>query len=367
MFQNIIQGNFSMPYLRLRIRRDHIIDDALVNLEMVAMDNPQDLKKQLFVEFEGEQGIDEGGVSKEFFQLVVEEIFNPDIGMFTFESETQMFWFNPMSFENDGQFTLIGIVLGLAIYNNVILDIHFPMVVYRKLMGKLGTFEDLKTSHPTLANSLQQFLDYEGDVAEAFLQPFCIGSKDVFGHPHVHLLKENGDNLIVTNDTRQEFVDLYADFLLNKSVEKQFRAFKRGFLMVTDESPIKMLFHPDEIELLVCGSKHFDFQALESAAEYDGGYTSDSTVIRNFWEVIHEFTEDQKRQLLQFTTGSDRIPIGGFSKLKLIVARNGSDSERLPTSHTCFNVLLLPEYRTKEKLRERLLKAITYSKGFGML
>lgn len=49
-------------------------------LEMTSQDNPGDLKKQLFVEFEGEQGIDEGGVSKEFFQLVVEEIFNPDYG-----------------------------------------------------------------------------------------------------------------------------------------------------------------------------------------------------------------------------------------------------------------------------------------------
>lgn len=48
---------------------------------MIAMENPADLKKQLYVEFEGEQGVDEGGVSKEFFQLVVEEIFNPDIGM----------------------------------------------------------------------------------------------------------------------------------------------------------------------------------------------------------------------------------------------------------------------------------------------
>lgn len=70
------------------------------------------------------------------------------LGMFTYDDETHTFWFNPMSFENDGQFTLIGIVLGLAIYNNVILDIHFPMVVYRKLLGKLGTFEDLKFSHP---------------------------------------------------------------------------------------------------------------------------------------------------------------------------------------------------------------------------
>ncbi len=68
--------------------------------------------------------------------------------MFTFDDETRCFWFNPTSFENDGQFTLIGIVLGLAIYNNVILDVHFPMVVYRKLMGKLGVFEDLLKSHP---------------------------------------------------------------------------------------------------------------------------------------------------------------------------------------------------------------------------
>lgn len=69
-------------------------------------------------------------------------------GMFTYDESTKLFWFNPSSFENEGQFTLIGIVLGLAIYNNCILDVHFPMVVYRKLMGKKGTFRDLGDSHP---------------------------------------------------------------------------------------------------------------------------------------------------------------------------------------------------------------------------
>lgn len=68
--------------------------------------------------------------------------------MFTYDESTRLFWFNPASFENEGQFTLIGIVLGLAIYNNCILDVHFPMVVYRKLMGKKGTFRDLGDSHP---------------------------------------------------------------------------------------------------------------------------------------------------------------------------------------------------------------------------
>lgn len=115
---------------------------------MIAMENPNDLKKQLVVEFVGEQGIDEGGVSKEFFQLIVEEIFNPDYGMFICQPDSQAMWFSPTSFESDAQFTLVGIVLGLAIYNNIILAVNFPMVVYRKLMGKKGYFEDLQDWNP---------------------------------------------------------------------------------------------------------------------------------------------------------------------------------------------------------------------------
>ncbi|XP_041822035.1 ubiquitin-protein ligase E3A [Chelmon rostratus] len=364
---SLVQGQQLNPYLRLKVRRDHIIDDALVRLEMIAMENPADLKKQLYVEFEGEQGVDEGGVSKEFFQLVVEEIFNPDIGMFTYDERTKLFWFNPSSFENEGQYTLIGIVLGLAIYNNCILDVHFPMVVYRKLMGKKGTFRDLADANPVLYQSLKELLEYEGSVEEDMMITFQISQTDLFGNPLMYDLRENGDKIPVTNENRKEFVAQYAEYMLNKSVEKQFKAFRRGFHMVTNESPLKYLFRPEEIELLICGSRNLDFLALEETTEYDGGYNRDSRIIKEFWETLHSFGEEQKRLFLQFTTGTDRAPVGGLGKLKMIIAKNGPDTDRLPTSHTCFNVLLLPEYSSKEKLRERLLKAITYAKGFGML
>ncbi|CAL8291071.1 unnamed protein product [Lota lota] len=364
---SLVQGQQLNPYLRLKVRRDHIIDDALVRLEMIAMENPADLKKQLYVEFEGEQGVDEGGVSKEFFQLVVEEIFNVDIGMFTYDETTKLFWFNPSSLENEGQYTLIGIVLGLAIYNNCILDVHFPMVVYRKLMGKKGTLRDLADSNPVLFQSLTELLSYEGSVEADMMITFQISQTDLFGNPLMHDLRENGDQIPVTNDNRKEFVAQYADYVLNTSVEKQFKAFRRGFHMVTSESPLKYLFRPEEIELLICGSRNLDFLALEETTEYDGGYNRDSRIIKEFWETLHSFGDDQKRLFLQFTTGTDRAPVGGLGKLKMIIAKNGPDTERLPTSHTCFNVLLLPEYGTREKLKERLLKAITYAKGFGML
>ncbi|XP_067453856.1 ubiquitin-protein ligase E3A isoform X1 [Thunnus thynnus] len=364
---SMVQGQQPNPYLKLKVRRDHIIDDALVRLEMISMENPSDLKKQLFVEFEGEQGVDEGGVSKEFFQLVLEEIFNPDIGMFTYDDDTKLFWFNASSLENEAQYTLIGIVLGLAIYNNCILDVHFPMVVYRKLMGKKGTYLDLSDSHPVLYQSLKELLEHTGNVEKDMMLTFQISHTDLFGNPVLHDLKEKGDQIPVTKENRQEFVDLYVEYILNKSVDRQFRAFKKGFLMVTNESPMKYLFRPEEVELLICGSRKLDFEALEKTTEYDGGYSKDSQIIKDFWETIHSFGEEQKRLFLQFTTGTDRAPVGGLGKLKMIITKNGSDSDRLPTSHTCFNALLLPEYSSKEKLRERLLKAITYAKGFGML
>ncbi|XP_024945758.1 ubiquitin-protein ligase E3A [Cephus cinctus] len=367
-FLQTVVGQPTNPYLRLKVRRDHLIDDALVELEMVAMENPTDLKKQLVVEFEGEQGVDEGGVSKEFFQLVVEEIFNPDYGMFTMQEDTQTTWFNPTSFESNAQFTLIGVVLGLAIYNNVILDVRFPMVVYRKLLGRKGGFADLEDWSPTLYRTMTELMEYTGDdMPDIFMQTFRVGYKDVFGSVLFHELKENGDELYVTQETKREFADLYADFLLNKSVERQFKAFRRGFQMVTDESPLALLFRPEEIEQLVCGSKIFDFAELEAATEYEGGYTVESEAIRNFWRVAHALPPESQRRLLQFTTGSDRVPVGGLSRLKMVIARHGPDSDRLPTAHTCFNVLLLPDYSTIEKLQDRLLKAINYSKGFGML
>ncbi|KAA8589731.1 hypothetical protein FQN60_013096 [Etheostoma spectabile] len=355
---SMVQGQQPNPYLKLKVRRDHIIDDAL--LEMISMENPSDLKKQLFVEFEGEQGVDEGGVSKEFFQLVLEEIFNPDIGMFSYDDDTKLFWFNSSSLENEAQYTLVGLVLGLAIYNNCILDVHFPMVVYRKLMGKKGTYLDLSDSHPALYHSLKELLQYSGNVEEDMMLTYQISHTDLFGNPILYDLKEQGDQI-------PEFVDMYADYILNKSVERQFKAFKKGFLIVTNESPLKYLFRPEEVEMLICGSRKLDFEALEKTTEYDGGYSKDSQIIKDFWETIHSFGEEQKRLFLQFTTGTDRAPVGGLGKLKMIIAKNGSDTDRLPTSHTCFNALLLPEYSSKEKLKERLLKAITYAKGFGML
>jgi hypothetical protein len=153
---------------------------------------------------------------------------------------------------------------------------------------------------------------------------------------------------------------------LEDSVEQQFAAFAKGFRTVCDSDIMKM-FTVEELELLICGSPNLDFHELEKTTSYDGGFDEDHPTVRMFWEVVHSLDLEQRKKLLFFTTGSDRAPIGGLGRLNLVVARHGPDSDRLPTSHTCFNHLLLPEYKSKDKLRENLLKAIENAEGFGML
>jgi E3 ubiquitin-protein ligase HECTD2 len=136
--------------------------------------------------------------------------------------------------------------MGLAVYNSEILDIRFPPCVYKKLASiddkdsYLGavpslTLFDLKYVMPNLASSLQNLLDYEGDVSEDFMLNFEISYTE-FDVVKTVPLKDGGENITLTNENRKEFVDLYVDFLLNKSIFEQFKAFYQGFYSVCESN-----------------------------------------------------------------------------------------------------------------------------------
>ncbi|KAK3233412.1 hypothetical protein CYMTET_56286, partial [Cymbomonas tetramitiformis] len=251
-----------------------------------------------------------------------------------------------------------------AIYNQVILDVHFPRVVYKKLKSLSPTFEDLKEADPETARGLEQLLAYEGDVENDICRTFEV-EYDYFGQRRTHPLVPGGEHVAVTEENRDLFVELYTRYVLNDSIQKQFEAFASGFLQVCG-GPALTLFRYEELELLVCGLPHLDFEALEKVTQYDGGYTASHATIRHLWTVVHGFSLEEKKRFLFFTTGCDRAPVGGLGHLQFIVQRSGPDSERLPSSHTCFNILLLPEYGSRGKLRAKLLIAIENSEGFGL-
>ncbi|CAO3628009.1 unnamed protein product [Mucor hiemalis] len=237
-FRALFQG-VNSPYLVLEIRRDHIISDTLLQLEEKSI---HDLKKQLRVQFLGEEGVDEGGVQKEFFQLIVREIFDPKYGMFTFNEESRLCWFTPNQVLDDiniREYKLVGLLLGLAVYNSVILDLHFPLALYKKLMDVPIGLSDLRQLDPSLGKGLERLLAFDGDTESEYDRFFQVDIQS-FGHVFTCDLKQNGANTQLTNENRSEFVDLYTHFVLSKSVEKQFDAFREGFQLVCQDSAIKV-------------------------------------------------------------------------------------------------------------------------------
>jgi len=347
-------------FFKIRVRRDRLIEDTLNQLKSTKIN----YKKQLRVEFVGEQGVDEGGVKKEFFQLLIRQLLNPEFGMFITKEDERYLWFNGNSFECSLNFELVGILLGLSIYNSVNLDLRFPNLVYKKLLDEIITLKDLRGFDMQLYTSLTKLLEFDGDVENTFYLTFQI-QYEYFGEKLTYNLKNDGDKIFVTNENREEYVRLYLEWYVHKSVEKQFRPFYKGFQKVVNGDAIK-LFTGEELNVLICGSPNLDFAELEKVTIYEDGYTKDTPIIKYFWEVIHSFNDEQKRKFLFFCTGSDRAPIKGLGSMNFIIMRHGPDSERLPTAHTCFNHFLLPEYATKEKLREKLLTAVNNSEGFGL-
>eukprot|EP00300_Choanocystis_sp_HF-7_P013415 c18288_g1_i2.p1 GENE.c18288_g1_i2~~c18288_g1_i2.p1 ORF type:complete len:662 (+),score=137.80 c18288_g1_i2:100-1986(+) len=355
-------GVGSYPFMTLNVRRNRLIHDTITQLHSMA-DN--ELKKPLQVSFVGEEAVDAGGVRKEFFQIVMEELFDLKYGMFTLNEQTNTFWFNRNSFDAE-EFELVGSLLGIAIYNSIILDLHFPMPVYKILLGHPLRLNDLLPVDPALHSTLVNVLQASEEECASLGLSFEV-SFEHFGESVTEPLKPDGGDIAVDITNRQEFVDLYVQYALEKSIETQVRAFKKGFIKVCGGYCLKM-FAAEELELLICGSKELDFRALEASCQYDGGFTAESVSVKQFWEVVHGFNRDQKKALLFFCTGSDRAPIKGLGNLAqgFTISRNGPDSDRLPTCHTCFNHLLLPEYSSKEKLERFLLTAIQNSKGFGL-
>ena len=348
-------------FFLLKIRRNHLIEDTLneVSKPYVKLQNP------LKVQFIGEEAVDEGGVSKEFFMLLVRKIFDVSYGMFTYNKKTRYFWFNLNSFELKIKYELIGIILGLAIFNKIILDVKFPMVIYKKLLGKEIGLEDMKECDIELYNNLKFLIETKDKNIKENIDTNFTVCIDKFGEKVIIPLKENGENIMIDYDNKNEYVNLYIDWYFNKSIQEFYESFEKGFYRVFDKNLSKIL-SPEELELIICGTQKLDFNELKSAACYEGGYDKNSKSIKYFWEILLKFNEKEKKKFLFFVTGCDRAPIDGLKALSIVISKD-KNIDKLPLAHTCFNNLILPDYQSKELMKKNILIAINYSEGFGLL
>jgi len=208
----------------------------------------------------------------------------------------------------------------------------------------------------------------ENDPAELDLR-FCV-DEDLFGQMRQLELKPGGEDVAVTNDNKQEYVELVIQWRFVSRVKLQMDSFLTGF---NELVPLQLLkvFDDHELELLLCGIGKIDVKDWKHNSVYKSGYHANHIVIQWFWRLVLTFSNEMRSRLLQFVTGTSRVPMNGFKELygsngpqQFTIEKWGSPNN-LPRSHTCFNRLDLPPYESYQELREKLVKAIEGSGTFG--
>lgn len=313
-----------------QVSRKNIVEDALTYL--VKKKAQKNLKKTLKVTFKGEQGIDEGGLTKEFFQLICQQLFDLKYGMFENKNDSFL-WFKLGSISSNLNYELIGIMLGLALYNKTLLDLHFPKVLYKKLVldalkhrglsptpSQQLSLRDLEQLDPqvysTLTNILKLDFAKNPDTGVTFQISYTC-----WDAARVHDLVPNGCEISVTNENKARFVEKYLEWYLCVSVEQQYRPFAVGFFKVLAGSLI-YLFEGDELMRAICGQENLDFKELREGTKYQDGYTEGSVTVKHFWRVLLEdFNEEDKSKFLRFLTGNDRAPLRGLSAIRMVISR----------------------------------------------
>uniref|UniRef100_A0AAQ4RMS3 HECT-type E3 ubiquitin transferase n=1 Tax=Gasterosteus aculeatus aculeatus TaxID=481459 RepID=A0AAQ4RMS3_GASAC len=301
----------------LKLRRNAVLEDSYRRI--LSVKRADLLKARLWVEFEGEKGLDYGGVAREWFFLMSKEMFNPYYGLFEYSAtDNYTLQINPNSGlcneDHLSYFKFIGRVAGMAVYHGKLLDAFFIRPFYKMMLQKPITLQDMESVDSEYFNSLKWIL--ENDPTDLDLR-FTI-DEELFGQTHQHELKPGGADIVITNETKKEYI--HESYLEN--------------------------------------------------TKYKNSYCSNHVVILWFWKTVLLMDAEKRIRLLQFVTGTSRVPMNGFAELygsngpQLFTIEQWGTRDKLPRAHTCFNRLDLPPYESFEELREKLHIAIENAQGF---
>ncbi|KAK9462024.1 uncharacterized protein V1516DRAFT_701414 [Lipomyces oligophaga] len=356
--------------LTINVRRDEVFMDSYRALHFKTAEEIRYSK--LNIRFIGEEGVDAGGVTREWFQVLARQMFNADYALFTpVASDRTTFHPNRTSAVNPEHifyFKFIGRIIGKAIYEGRVLDCHFSRAVYKRILDRLVSLKDMETVDLEYYKSLVWML--ENDITDVITETMSIETDD-YGVKKVIDLIPDGREVSVTEENKKDYVRLVVGYRLLMSVQEQLDSFLTGFYDIVPKDLIS-IFNEQELELLISGLPDIDVDDWRNNTTYQN-YSPSSQQIQWFWRGVRSFDAEERAKLLQFVTGTSKVPLNGFSELegmngvsKFSIHRDYGSKERLPSSHTCFNQLDLPAYDSYESLRSSILLAITEGReGFG--
>jgi len=367
-FRYLCQSNALPSHIKITLSRQTLFEDSYHQIMRLPA---YELRRRLYVIFRGEEGLDYGGVAREWFLLLSHEVLNPMYCLFEYANKNNYsLQINPASHVNPDHlhyFKFIGRFIAMALYHGRFIYSAFTLPFYKRMLNKKLTTKDIESVDPEFYNSLMWIKD--NNLEECGLELYFSADFEVLGQLSHHELKPGGDNVRVNEENKEEYIRLMTDWRMNRGIEEQTKAFLDGFNEVV---PLEWLHYFDEreLELMLCGMQEIDIDDWQRNTVYRH-YTRNSKQVQWFWQFVRQMDNEKRARLLQFVCGTCKVPVGGFAELmgsngpqRFCIEKVGKETW-LPRSHTCFNRLDLPPYKSYEQLVEKMTFAIEETEGFG--
>ncbi|KAF7993940.1 hypothetical protein HCN44_011209 [Aphidius gifuensis] len=360
-------------HCRLEVSRNEIFEESY---RLIMKMRPKDMRKRLMVKFRGEEGLDYGGVAREWLYLLSHEMLNPQYGLFQYSrDDNYTLQINPDSGINPehlSYFHFAGRIIGIAVFHGHHVDGGFTMPFYKMLLNKSITLNDIEGVDPDLHRSLTWML--ENSIDDVLDSSFSVEHSS-FGVLRNHELKPGGKDITVNEENKLEYVKLYVNYRFMRGIEQQFLSLQKGFHELIPPQLLRP-FDERELELVIGGLGSIDIAdwKLHTRLKH---CTPDTPVVKWFWQIVESYGEEMRARLLQFVTGSSRVPLQGFKALQGSTGAAGprlftihavdAPSENLPKAHTCFNRIDIPQtYPCYQKMLDKLTQAVEETCGFAV-
>ncbi|CUG69073.1 ubiquitin-protein ligase, putative [Bodo saltans] len=357
--------------MALTVRRGCVFEDAFLQFKRQSgFGVLSGLRGGLNPQFVNEAGFGDG-VYRDFMQCLCAEGFSPEHGLFRRTDEGGYLFPNPASetatdAEHLNRFRFLGAMVGKALYDGILLSVPFSLHFRNALLGRRNTFDHLIAFDPHLYRQLSQIRDADSETIDDLGLTFT-ATVDAFGAAVEVPLVANGNDILVTASNVAQYVQLYADFRLNRENERQTKAFQTGLHDVVESTALQ-IFGSNGLDILFQGDSGIDADDWEQNTVYSPADAKDAPVVQYFWQLVRNMTNSERQVLLGFVTSARRAPLLGFRHMvpKFTIAVTQTSVDHLPSAATCFCQLKIPSYTSFAETRDKLMQAMAHGQTFEL-
>lgn len=359
-----LRVHWSNSFVDLYISRETLLNDSL---NQILLFTPWQLRSEFHIIFFGEVSQDAGGLTKEWLGLAIKELFSEKLGLFRLGNCENPCYLPTAHNTNTPLYFLAGVIIGKAILENIPLDCALSRSILKQILGLTLRTRDIKYQDAHLYKSLRYL--QRNKIDGIFFETFSVNLSN-----KIVPLVDDGQDISVTDQNKELYLLVRTEYELYGCMLEAVDSLKKGFYSVVPFENIQGL-KADDLNFMLCGNPVINLKDWKENTEYTGEYSVDHKVIVWFWEIVFALSKQMQRDLLQFVTGTSRVPIEGFAALKTIRGDKAAfkivsieySKGILPRSHTCFNRLDLPKYPSKDLLRTCLENVLeNHLFGFGL-